>query len=288
VRVEPPAEGVVAFDIPGNQLPYGGLLLKPVDLPRHIPAIVTSGAEVADAPPNPSPGGNIGLTPAGSSFMAHPVAIVPTLPLVGENGVVMDLGVASRAITSGVRPTFQVWLAPGASSAILHRLQRDGIVINSVSTAAARLGVLDRGGIALAYAVALIVSPIAALLAIGTVTFVIVTDGRRRRRDFAALTMTGIPLRTVRRAYVLENAMVLGFALVLGAVIGELSDTLALSSLPQFVSGSGGFPISRAAPILPLLCALGILGVLLAGAVELSTRMAMRARRSLHDSGGIE
>lgn len=287
VRVEPPAAGEVAFDIPGSQLPYGGLLLKPVDLPRHIPAIVTSGAEVADAPPNPSPGGNIGLTPGGSSLTAHPVAIVPTLPLVGERGVVMDLGVASRAITSGAHPTFQVWLASGASPNILVRLKREGVVIDSVTTAAARLGVLDRSGIALAYAVALIVSPIAALLAIGSVTFVIVTDGRRRRREFASLTMTGIPLRTVRRAYVLENATVLGFALVLGAVIGVVSGTLALSSLPQFVSGSGGFPISRAAPVVPLLCALGVLGLLLAGAVELSTRMAMRARRA-RDSGVIE
>lgn len=288
VRVEPPATSAVAFDIPGDQLPYGGLLLKPVDLPRHIPAIVTTGAEVADAPPNPSPGGNIGLTPAGSSFTAHPVAIVPTLPLVGERGVVMDLGVAERAITSGTSPTFQVWLAPNASPAILLRLRRDGVIIDSVSTAAARLGVLDHGGIALAYAVALIVSPIAALLAIGAVTFVIASDGRRRRRDFASLTMTGVPLRIARRAYLLENALVLGLALVLGAVIGFVSDTLALSSLPQFVSGSGGFPISRAAPIVPLLCAVGILGVLLAGAVELSTRVAIRASRSRRDDGVIE
>ena len=147
---------------------------------------------------------------------------------------------------------------------------------------------LDHGGIALAYAVALIVSPIAALLAIGTVTFVIVTDGRRRRRDFASLSMTGVPLRTVRRAYVMENAVVLGIAMVLGAVIGFVSDTLALSSLPQFVSGTGGFPISRSAPIVPLVCAVAILAILLAAAVELSTRLAMRGSRARQDSGSIE
>jgi putative ABC transport system permease protein len=288
VRVGPPESTSVAFDIPADQLPYGGLLLKPVDLPKKIPAIVTSGAEVVDAPPNPSPGKNIGLSPGGSSFTAHPVAIVPTLPLVGASGVVMDLGVAERAITSGVSPTLQVWLAPSASPAILHRLTRVGVVVGSVSTAAARLGVLDHGGIALAYAIALIVSPIAALLAVGTVTFVIVSDGRRRRRDFASLSMAGVPFRTVRRAYVLENAFVLGIAMLLGAVIGFVTDSLALSSLPQFVSGSGGFPISRAAPIAPLLCAVGILGLLLAAAVELSTRLAMRSSRSRLDSGSVE
>jgi hypothetical protein len=288
VRVEPPASTSVAFDIPANQLPYGGLLLKPVDLPKKIPALVTSGAEVADAPPNPSPGRDISLTPGGSSFTAHPVAVVPTLPLVGSSGVVIDLGVAQRAITSGATPTFQVWLAPSASPTILHRLEHEGVVISSSTTAATRLGVLDHGGIALAYAVALIVSPIAALLAIGTVTFVIVSDGRRRRRDFASLSMTGVPLRTVRRAYVTENAVVLGIAMVLGAVIGFVSDTLALSSLPQFVSGTGGFPISRSAPIVPLVCAVAILAILLAAAVELSTRLAMRGSRARQDSGSIE
>jgi hypothetical protein len=288
VLVEPPAGTSVAFDIPSNQLPYGGLLLQPVDLPMKLPAIVTNGAEVTDAPPNPSPGRNIGLNPGGSSFTAHPVALVPTLPFVGENGVVMSIGVAERAITSGATPTFQVWLAPSANPAILPRLEREGVVIGSITTAAARLGVLDHGGIALAYAVALIVSPIAALLAIGTVTFVIVSEGRRRRRDFASLSLTGVPQRTVRRAYVLENAVVLGVALVLGAVIGYVSVTLALSSLPQFVAGSGGFPISRAAPIVPLLGAVGILAVLLGGAVEWSTRLALHGSRSRQDTGSFE
>jgi predicted lysophospholipase L1 biosynthesis ABC-type transport system permease subunit len=120
------------------------------------------------------------------------------------------------------------------------------------------------------------------------VTFVIVSEGRRRRRDFASLSMSGVPLRTVRRAYVVENAVVLGIALVLGAVIGFVSDTLALFSLPQFVSGSGGFPISRAAPIVPLLCAVGALALLLAVAVELSTRLALRGSRSRQDSGSVE
>ncbi len=289
VREEPPASTSVAFDIPGNQLPYGGLLLKPVDLPKRIPAVVTSGAEVADAPPNPSAGRNIGLNPGGSTFTAHPVAIVPTLPLVGANGVLMDLEVAKRAITSNQGAgTYQVWLTSTASPAIVHRLEAEGVVLGATTTAAARLGVLDHGGIALAYAVALIVSPIAALLAVGTVTFVIVAEGRRRRRDFASLSMSGVPLRTVRRAYVTENGLVLGLALVVGAVIGYVSDSLALSSLPQFVGGSGGFPISRAAPIVPLVSAVALLGILLAAAVEISARLALHGSRTRQDTGTIE
>jgi putative ABC transport system permease protein len=289
VQVESPESTSVAFDIPGDQLPYGGLLLSPVDLPRRIPALITNGAETADAPPTPSPGGNIALALGGNTLTAHPVAVVPTLPLVGQSGVIMDLGVAQRALTNGDSDaTSQVWLAPSASPSILQRLRAEGVEIDSVASAATRLGVLDHGGIALAYAVALIVSPIAALLALGTVTFVIVSDGRRRRREFASLSMTGVPIRTVRRAYVLENALVLGVALVIGAIIGFVTGSLALSSLPQFVAGSGGFPISKAVPIDPVLCAVAILAILLAAAVELSTRLALHGSRSRQDTGSME
>ncbi len=288
VRIAQSAGASVAFDIPANQLPYSGLTLSPIDLPAKIPVIATYGSEVVDAPPNPSPGGDIVLTPGGSMFTAHPLTLAPTLPLVGSSGVILDIAVAQRAITSGVTPTFQVWLSSSASPNILQRLQRDGVLVGSITTSATRLGVLDHEGIALAYAVALIASPIAALLALGTVSFIVVTEGRRRRRDFASLTMAGVPLRTVRRAYVIENAVVLGIALVLGAVIGFVSDSLALRSLPQFVSGSDGFPISRAAPIVPLLCAVGVLALLLAAVVEVSTRLVLRASRSHQDSGFSE
>ncbi|HEV7959338.1 MAG TPA: FtsX-like permease family protein, partial [Acidimicrobiales bacterium] len=190
VRVEPPANTCcsVAFDIPGRQLPFGGLLLSPVDLPRATPAIVTNGAEVTDAPPNPSPRGNLSVDIDNNLLTIHPLVSVPTLPLIGNGGAIVNLDYAERAFGSSAGDaTFQVWLAPSANPTILQRLRKDGVAIGSISSASARLGVLDHGGIALAYAVALIVSPIAALLAIGTVMFVLVSDGRRRRREFASL-----------------------------------------------------------------------------------------------------
>jgi hypothetical protein len=290
IRIEPTASTCcsVAFAIPGTQLQLAGLLLSPVDLPAATPAIVTNAAEAADAPPTPSSAGNLEVDLEGGLLTIHPLVVVPTLPLIGNGGAMVDLSLAQRVITSSDDDaTYQVWLAPAASPTILQRLRADGVVIGPIASASARLGVLNHGGIALAYAVALTVSPIAALLALGTVMFIIVVDGRRRRREFESLSMAGVPTKTIRRAYLLENALVLGIALVLGMGIGFMIDSLALRSLPEFVAGPGGLPISAAVPVIPVLCAVGCLGLLLALVVELSNRSVMRSTPH-HDEGSME
>lgn len=95
-------------------------------------------------------------------------------------------------------------------------------------------------------------------------------------------------MRVVRRAHLLETMVILGVALIVGAVIGFVTDSLALSSLPQFVAGTGGLTISRSVPIVPFVCAVGVFAVLLAIAVEVSTRLVMGGRHTRHDSGFME
>jgi ABC-type lipoprotein release transport system permease subunit len=206
--------------------------------------------------------------------------------LIGQNGTLVDLALAQRAIVSPEPYTsFQVWLSASASPTILRHLRADGIAIGPTTLASTRLSQLNHGGVALAYEIALLVSPIAALLAIGTMTFVIVSDGRRRRNEIASLSMTGIPTRTLRRALLYENAVVLGVALVVGTIVGFVADSLALSSLPEFSAGSGGVPIATAVPITPFFCAVGALALLLAGAVELATRSILHGVRDRHGHG---
>jgi hypothetical protein len=266
-----------------------GLLLSPIDLPAAVPALATGESEGADAPPTPSPQGDLEVDLGGGLITIHPVAVVATLPFVGQDGVVTDFALAQRAATSSQDyRTYQVWLAPSASPDILRRLRHDGVSTGAVASASARLGVLDHGGIALAYAVALVVSPIAALLAIGAVAFVIVSEGRRRRRELSYLSMAGVGASTIRRALLIESVVVLATALILGAIIGFVTDSLALSSLPQFVAGTGGLSVSRAVPLAPFFGALGIFGVLLAFTSELCTRVVMRTRRTRPESGLME
>ncbi|HEV7959232.1 MAG TPA: hypothetical protein VGP11_07195, partial [Acidimicrobiales bacterium] len=100
------------------------------------------------------------------------------------------------------------------------------------------------------------------------------------------LGVSGVPAKTVKRAHRLENAIVLGVAVILGAVIGTVSDLLAFGSLPEFVVGPGGVPISTSVPIVPVLGAVGILALLLALAVELSTRSVVRDSGLRRDGSG--
>ncbi|MGC2486532.1 MAG: FtsX-like permease family protein [Acidimicrobiales bacterium] len=289
VQIASPAATAVTFDIPGAQLALQGLLLNVVDLPPALPAIVTGGAASSDAPPSPSANGDIDIDLGGGLLPAHPVAIVSTLPLLGSNGVIADYALAERAATSSedIR-TFQVWLTPGASPAILQRLQRDGVMIGTITTTASRLNVLNHAGVALAYAVALLVTPIAGVLAICTVAFIIITDGRRRRRERAALWMAGVPIREVRRAQTLESLVTLSTSLVLGTVIGLLVDELALAKLPQFVNGSGGLQISHSVPFGPFFGSVGLFAGLLVIAVAVSSRLVMHRAKSRHESEVLE
>jgi hypothetical protein len=289
IRIESNASTIdaVTFEIPGKQLQSAGLLLSPIDLPKATPAIVTSGAEILD-PPTP-PGRNITLDLDGSLLTVRPLTVVPTLPLIGYRGALVNYAFAQRAISDVENATtYQVWLAPSASPSILNRLRAEGVKIGPIARASSLRGVLDHSGLALAYTVALLVSPIAAVLAIGTAAFVIVVDGRRRRREFASLSISSVPTRVVRRALLLENAVVLGVALVVGAVVGFLTDSLALSSLPEFAGGTGGLPISKAVPITPFLGAVVILGLLLYCCVEFTTRSVMRDTRARRNEGSTE
>jgi hypothetical protein len=79
--------------------------------------------------------------------------------------------------------------------------------------------------------------------------------------------------------------VVLGIALVVGALVGFLADSLALTSLPEFATGTGGVPISTAVPIIPFFCAVGALALLLGGAVELATRSILHGTRARHEGG---
>lgn len=273
----------ITFDLPGQMLAYGGVLLSPVDLPRALPAIVTKAAERFN-PPSP-PLGLLSIEGLdGAPLTVRPLTVVSTLPLIGHGGTLVDLALAQREIASPEsNTTFQVWLTSSASTDILARLRADGVAIGPTMLASSRLGALDHGGIALAYAVALLVSPIAVLLAIGTMTYVIVSDGRRRRSEITSLSKAGVANTTIRRALLYENAIVSGVALVVGTIVGFVADSLAFRSLPEFANGTGGVPISTAVPIVPFFCAVGILAILLAGAVQVATRSTVHAARTRHE-----
>ena len=248
----------------------------PNDLPPSIPAVVTFPLEAIN-PPAPQD-----QTFAYEGLDGNPVTLaaiqgVSALPAVGTDAALIDLSLAERAQTDpAVYTTDEVWLSPSASPAILGRLRQNGIEIGSTTFASRRLASLDHSGLALSYDLALIVIPIAALLAIGAIVFAIAAEGRRRRHEIAALGTVGLGRSVIRRALVTENLVVLFSALVVGGGIGFAADALALSSLPQFASGSGGLPLVTAIPVGYLFAALGVLAVALVASAGFTSRLITR------------
>jgi putative ABC transport system permease protein len=261
----------IRFTIPEASLGAGGVIAAPADVPSLFPAVVTDELASVSAPQPPSyaiPYEDLD----GTSINLRAVAQVSALPSVGQNAALMDLTLADRALTQqSLDTTDEVWLTADASPKILLRLRHDGYTIGSTTSAASRATVLGRAGIASSYDLALVVTPIAALLAVGAVIFAASAEGRRRRGEITSLANARIKRSTIGRSLVLENALILTVALVIGGAIGFGADQLALPSLPQFIAGSRGFPVLHAIPVGTLFAALGAFaGVLALGAIVMS------------------
>ena len=206
-----------------------------------------------------------------------PVGVVPTLPMVGRNAALVDLALAERAESgTTIDTTYQVWLSASAPPAIIRRLRQLGVQIGPAVDAAAARSLLDHGGLALAYDLALIVSPAVLILGLGAVGFGFVSEGRLRRRELVSLRLSGVSARVARRALLLENGAVLFTVLVVGGLVGFAGAALALPSLPEFADGTGGIPIASGVPVGPVAIALGVFAVALAATVAVSTALVAR------------
>jgi len=280
-RVEPsPSQRGVVFAASGPLLGTGGVFFVPASETVSVPAVVTSGLEQLN-PPTP-PAKTISLQDLdGNPLTVTAIAAVPTLPLLGTNGAMVDLRRAENVLTGPtVDSTAQVWLSDAAGPGIVNRLSAMGVTIGATRRASTLRVRLDHSGTGLGYALMLIISPIAALLALGLIIFDIVSNGRRRRGDLASLRMVGLSPRAVRRSLFLENLAVLATALVVGAVVALGALALVLPSLPEFVSGTDLLPIPTSVPVEPVLAAgLGLALVLLLTAGS-TTWLVLGARRA--------
>jgi len=272
--------GAVVFAVPGSLLGTGGILLSPASTAVRVPAVVTGKLEQLDPPSQPDE--SISLQDFdGNPLTVRAIAVVPTLPMLGTNGALVDLGLAERALTGPVvDSTEQVWLAKTASPAILSRLRSLGVTTGSTTSASTRLATLDRGGTALAYDLVLILSPVAALLALAAMTFEAVTAGRGRRLELRSLRLVGVPGRAVRRSLLLEQAVVLATALVVGAATGVAGLALALPSLPEFATGTGRLPIPKGVPGPSMLVAIASVAAVFAIAAACTTRIVAATRET--------
>jgi hypothetical protein len=238
----------------------------PADVPRALP-VVTVGQSTGNG------GDDLGVGLDGDTINVRPVAAVSALPQVGSDATMADLSLAQRLQTGPMINTeLQVWLSPGPIQGVVRRLEALGITPVGTETAVAEDAALARDGIALAYNFFLLAAIVATLLAVGSTIFALLTASRRREGELASLYAVGVGRAPLRRSLLVEQGLIIGVGIVLGAAAGIATALVALPSIPEFVS-------SAAAPLPDFRLPVGPVGVtVLVAVVSLAVAVGLSAR----------
>lgn len=246
----------------------------PADVPSALPTVVTPDTASSAS----GHGGPLLVGLDGTTIPGHTVAQVPDIPGVGAGATLVDLGTAERFLTgSFLTDTNEVWLAATAPQSIVHNLERRGVTVTGSSTTAAVGRELDRNGVSLAYLLFLIAAVAACALAVGATGFSIAAGARRHRAELAALHTVGVPGRLLRRFLWAEQALALTTGVLLGALVGLVAASVALRSIPEFVSQGGGPPLEQGLAPVAAAVTIGVVVVALTATVLGGSRLVAGA-----------
>ncbi len=243
----------------------------PGALPNVLPGVVTAANAVSD------PAATSIEDFDGSNLTLNVPYKVVALPQLGYEGFLVDLRAALRGENAPASETSsEVWLAPGAPSSILSSLRSQGLRVLSVKTPGTSINSMNHGGLALAYLFFLFAAGAAAVLAIGAAVFSVFMTSRRRAFELAVLRAIGVPDRTLMRSLLGEQLLVLGPGVLLGILAGLLGALMALPSVPEFASTTGGPPVALIFSISPIAGMIVVLVALLALASALASAATLR------------
>jgi hypothetical protein len=209
---------------------YGGIAYA--SAPSPMPAVATPSGLATDpsAPRVPQ------MTDAtGTTVRFHVQNYVPVLPAVLDNGVMFDVDYLQTELPAFLsEASWQVWLGPHAPKDAMARLAAAGLQVQSVRTQSARVSVLARQAPALALLLLVVCAIAGAVLAVGGTAISISASSRRRSYEIAALRAVGVSRRSLLRASVLEQLLLLGTAVLLGVPTGLVAARLAMPIIPEF------------------------------------------------------
>jgi putative ABC transport system permease protein len=221
------------------------LELSHADVPAVVPGLL------AGALP---PGGTAqGFDAVGLNGTPISVAVqqaVDTLPVLGGQGVLVDYETLARL--GGRLPdagTLSVWVAdPAKADAVATSLQAQGVGVLARHSTAAAKDRLDESASAWGLRLAAFTGGMSVLLAALVVLVMTVTGWRVVARDLAALHMSGVPLKELRRSLVREQVVLVGVGTVVGVLCGAVSSFVAMPLVPLFDSAVDPVPALELAP----------------------------------------
>ena len=255
----------VRWDFTFSALSAGtlGVADHPTPMPALVSSSVVSGTLANTISTN-------GLD--GQSLTVLPIAAASAIPGATTGAVVVDRTFAARASGGYLSAlvTQQVWTTSAAAPRIEAGLRKAGVQVADAVTAASRTRLLDRQGPGLASVAFLANASAAAILAAAAAVMGLVSAGRRRRYEYAALTATGATRRTLFSGLLIEQAGVLVFGTVTGIVAGLVAAAVAVRGVPEFVTTPESPPLSYAAPVvlLAVVSAAALVGLLLVATVS--------------------
>jgi hypothetical protein len=210
----------------------GSAGISHADSPRPLPVLAAPRGVIPDA------ANQSNLVMSDQTGAAAPFVVAgspPVLPSVLDNGVLVDL-TGLRDLLPGFdsEASFSIWLGPDAPADAISRLRAAGLVLEPGTGYSSRVAELQRQGPALALRLLVVCAIVGSILAVGGTAIAIASTGRRRTFELASLRAVGIGRRTLLRASILEQLLLLGAAVVLGVPAGYLAARLALPSVPEF------------------------------------------------------
>jgi putative ABC transport system permease protein len=268
---DPAAPATLALRVTDQSSQSTSPYVVPGALPLILHGVVTNANSVSDSAATSVEDFD------GTSLTVNVPYQVVALPQLGAEGFLMDLTTATRAEISPPSETVsQVWLAPHTPPRVEGSLKSQGIKVDSVKTPATQINRMNHGGLALAYLFFLFAAGAAAVLAIGAAVFSVFMTSRRRAFELAVLRAIGVPNRTLLRSLLGEQLLVLGPGVILGILAGLLGALMALPSVPEFSSTTGGPPVALVFSPLPIIGMIVVLLILLAAAAGLASAATLR------------
>lgn len=236
------------------------LELSHADVPAVVPGLLAG-----QVPPGGTAQGFDAIGINGAPLTAAVQQTVQTLPVLGKRGVLVDYETLARL--GGRLPdsgTLSVWVAdPARADAVAESLAAQGVGILARHSVADAKDKLDESASAWGLRLAAFTGAMGVLLAALVVLVMTVTGWRVVARDLAALHMSGVPLKALRRSLVREQVVLVLVGTGVGLVCGTVSSFIAMPLVPLFDSTADPVPALELGPAAPAIVAAAVV----AGAV---------------------
>lgn len=203
------------------------------------------------------------------------VASIPYAPGGGESEAVVNLAALEvRTDELAGSGTAEVWVTDAATAdRVRAALRSAGIGVTSERDRVVAQALFDHSASAWGLEMALVVGAVALLVAALVIVLVAAASARARSRDYAALRLAGVTVRSLRTVSYVEQVVVVVASVLAGAVCGVVGARLAVPLVPFFTVPSAVLPVDTAFATAP------VLGAVAAGLVVLAAVGALVAGR---------